>query len=820
VSSTFDWRNPDYAAVRAERAAQLARIRERPEVLEGLREHYRHNPTAFISTWGMTSDPRLVARGLPSEIPLILMPRQVELVEFIMQRLLNRESGVVEKSRDCGASVIIAALAATLCLFTPGTVIGIGSRKEDALDRPGDPGALLYKVKHFLKNLPPEFRGSWDESRHAQHLKVQFPESPGSAIVGEAGDQIGRGQRFTLFLGDESAFWERAELIDRSLASATNTRIDVSTPNGRANSFAQKRFSGKVPVFTFRWQDDLRKDEAWYRQQVETLDPITLAQEVDLNYDASVEGILLPAPWVQAAIGAHEKLGIEPSGERRAALDVADEGRDKNALAGRHGVLLEYLSSWSGKGGHIYATVIRALNAADKHRYPLVDYDADGLGAGVRGDAVQINERRREAGKREIEVAPFRGSGAVVDPDGSMVEGRTNKDYFANLKAQAWWALRLRFQQTHRAVVEGMTVDPDSIISLDPALPELQQLVAELSQPTYSLNAAGKILVDKVPDGAASPNLADAVMMVFSGLQPRPFFAPAKPAADGAVGTTVEAVGVTRWAPTPRPRHLDYAFAVMSFVGDVAACVWIGANRGAYGPGFFVLNWDIRQLGDVEVWASAVRQVLEDEASRCSARAVLFVESWTDPWGVLLKQRGFASVAEPLPPVPEKFPAIADRFALARPYVAGGHVSIAPEAFNATATLRGQRRNYLRELLEAGEATVTESNPLAIALATSVLLAFRDRLVMPASPQAVMAEEARPRAIRPPRPPAPAGVYIKPGLHVIDGKPVAVPPDGDKDLVFWELPVGKHVIDNVLTWVRQPPMRRFLEAPFENPPGL
>lgn len=71
-------------------------------------------------------------------------------------------------------------------------------------------------------------------------------------------------------------------------------------------------------------------------------------------------------------------------------------------------------------------------------------------------------------------------------------------------------ALRLRFQATYRAVVEGMPYDPDSIISIDPGLPELNSLLAEISQPTYSINRVGKILVDKTPEGGASPNLADS----------------------------------------------------------------------------------------------------------------------------------------------------------------------------------------------------------------------------------------------------------------------------------------------------------------------
>jgi phage terminase large subunit len=130
-------------------------------------------------------------------------------------------------------------------------------------------------------------------------------------------------------------------------------------------------------------------------------------------------------------------------------------------------------------------------------------------------DARTISEARDAAGKFAIRDEPFRGSGAVWDPEGEMVSKRKNKDYFANAKAQAWWALRLRFQATWRALHERMPYDPDAIISINPRLAELLPLTMELSQPTYSINSVGKILVDKTPDGMKSPNLADAVMIAF-----------------------------------------------------------------------------------------------------------------------------------------------------------------------------------------------------------------------------------------------------------------------------------------------------------------
>jgi hypothetical protein len=510
----FDWRNPNYLPTYAARTERLRAIRNNPAAISALKLYYRDHPAAFINDWGMTTDPRLIERGLAPDMPFLLFPKQVELVDWVMARWRGGEPGLIEKSRDSGLSWLMVALACTLCLFHPGMVIGFGSRKVEYVDALGSPRSLFAKARFFLSRLPPELLGGWQLDRHAPFMRILFPGT-GSAIVGEGGDSIGRGDRTSLYIVDEAAFLERPELIDASLSATTNCRIDVSTPHGLANSFAQKRHSGRVKVFRFHWRDDPRKGSEWYEKQLRELDPVTVAGEIDIDYRGSVEGQLIPSAWIQAAIGAHLKLGIVPTGLKRAGLDVADEGKDLNAFAGRHGILLEHLHSWSGKGSDIYKTVVRALTLCDAYEYPTFFYDADGLGAGVRGDASRIRDDREKSGMRSARDQPFRGSGVVGDPEFQMVRGRKNMDFFANAKAQAWWALRLKFQNTYRAIVEHFPYNADDLISIDPALEELQKLAMELSQVTYSLNSVGKILVDKAPDGMRSPNLADAVMIAF-----------------------------------------------------------------------------------------------------------------------------------------------------------------------------------------------------------------------------------------------------------------------------------------------------------------
>lgn len=867
----FDFKNPDYNEVFALRLENLARIRRKPRCIEGLRYFYKENPAQFIIDWGVTFDPRNVEKGLPTLMPFLLFPKQEDWVHWFMERWKNREPGITDKSREMGMSWLTVAVSCTVCLFNDGVVAGFGSRKEEYVDKKGDPKSLLYKARQFVANVPEEFRIGYDERKHAPYMRLEFPFT-NSVIAGESGDGIGRGARASFYFVDEaqpldskiltpdgwrsmremdvgnvitgidgktqkviginnagkhpvyklsfsdgtsvkcspnhlwavdkvwgtkkqlilntekiyetykyqspkgqtqylyrlpthkavgfnndlelplhayligallgdgslsktsimitsadaelieristilpkhhqiqfssgysyyitheqgrmhktgvdlellrslkalglkgcrswekfiptmymqapipervellrglldtdgscsggrimfgscssqlseqvaelvrslggiatitikpdargyrdqhyvhinltgtdiipfhltrkinkikiaknlfrktivnveelpaeevkcitvsnedglyitdgysvthnSAFMPRPELIDASLSQTTNCRIDVSTPHGMNNPFARKRFGGNINVFSFHWRDDPRKDQAWYDKTCKDIDnPVVIAQEVDLDYSASVEGIVIPSAWVQAAIDAHVKLNISITGVRKAGLDIADEGKDKNAYCGRHGVLLEYIDLWSGKGSDTFATVEKAFTLSDILDYPEVYYDADGVGALVRGDARVINSRR----STEIVFNPYRGSGEVLDKENypfasesderNRERGPTNEDFFKNFKAQAWWSLRRRFELTYRAVVQGRTVDTGNIISISSSISHLSALISELSQPVYKQDNAGKMLIDKLAEGARSPNLADSVVIAFAPTPPK-----------------------------------------------------------------------------------------------------------------------------------------------------------------------------------------------------------------------------------------------------------------------------------------------------------
>lgn len=526
MAAEFDFKNPDYLPIFRARVERLNWLRTNPDALPALISYYRAHIADFINDWGMIHEPRNVGTSAPASLPFVLFPRQRDWIDKVVEKWGKREPLVTEKSRDAGVSWLSIATGASICMLYQGATIGYGSKLVDLVDDLGNPKSLFWKARHFIEHVPEEFRPGWDVRKHAPHKRIIFPHS-GSAMTGEGGDEIGRGGRTTLFFLDESAHIERPKKVDAALSATTMCRIDISSANGTANSFYQRRMNANIENFTFHWRQDPRKDQAWYDKQVAELDPVVVAQEIDINYAASVTGVLIPSSWVQAAVDADKMLGFTVSGKKSGALDVADEGIDLNAFCHSHGIAIENVTAWSGKGDDIFGTVQEAFRICDEYGLDGFEYDADGLGAGVRGDARVINDQRRANKVKELKISAFRGSGEVYQKEkpiptalpGSVAKSdRKNGDFFANAKAQAWWSLRVRFQRTYRAVEghkkgEPNPYDPDDLIVLRGTMPALSTVMTELSQPTFDQTTAGKIVVDKAPDGQRSPNHADAIMI-------------------------------------------------------------------------------------------------------------------------------------------------------------------------------------------------------------------------------------------------------------------------------------------------------------------
>lgn len=456
----------------------------------------RNDALYWINNWAWTYDPR----RSPATIPFDLFPKQAEFISWLGDRVSNKEQGIVEKSRDAGLTWLCGAFAVHRWLFVPGSKVAFGSRKERLVDRLGDPDSIFEKFRSLLKSLP-----DWQLPKSYSTSYLKFLNSDnGNSITGEAGDQMGRGGRSSIYFLDEFAFVERAQRVDASVSENTDVVIYVSTPNGPGNSFAKKRFSGRYPVIRIHWTDDPRKGPEWYAKRKATLDPVVLAQEVDIDYNASIEGVTIPANWVLAAVGI--KLYCIDR-KRYAGLDIADEGINQNVLIIRKGSVVETVEGWSA--GNTTQTAHRARQICDRQHIKRLGYDSVGVGAGVGGTLASFPDL-------PFELEAINGGNSCSDREWEEFDNHTSKQLFRNLRAELWWLLRQRFEKTYEKV-NGLGDYPDDELISIPNHPEL---IAQLSQPLHKYTDSGLIVIESKQDmkkrGVNSPDFADALVYCFA----------------------------------------------------------------------------------------------------------------------------------------------------------------------------------------------------------------------------------------------------------------------------------------------------------------
>lgn len=225
--------------------------------------------------------------------------------------------------------------------------------------------------------------------------------------------------------------------------------------------------------------------------------------------------VIIKRKWLEAAIDAHIKLGIEPTGQKRIGYDVADGGLDLCATVSAYGILATDCDEWKAGKDELVDSAYRVANAAHISG-ATVYYDAIGVGAGTGSNIVQYNALN----KRKVKYVGWNAGGGKVNPEKEYKDGILNKDMFSNAKSQAWWVVSDRLVETYNAVVHGKPFDPDNIISISSDLPNLKRLITELATPHQDLDATGKAKVESKKDLAKrdvkSPNLADAFIMAYA----------------------------------------------------------------------------------------------------------------------------------------------------------------------------------------------------------------------------------------------------------------------------------------------------------------
>jgi len=213
--------------------------------------------------------------------------------------------------------------------------------------------------------------------------------------------------------------------------------------------------------------------------------------------------------WLDAAIDFNPK-GLELGGQKVVGYDVADSGDDLNSKTLAKGSIVTYCDEWKGGEDELVKSAKNVRLLAKKHN-ALVIYDSIGVGAHTGSTLTNLEYSKH---------AKFNAGGKVIKPL-KKYEGIKQKEFFSNLKSQAWWLVADRLRNTYDYVVNGNhDYSSDELISISSGIENLEGLLTELSTPFKDFDKSGRVKVESKQDlkdrGIKSPNRADSFIMALS----------------------------------------------------------------------------------------------------------------------------------------------------------------------------------------------------------------------------------------------------------------------------------------------------------------
>ena len=232
--------------------------------------------------------------------PMITWDIQDELFNWLDERFEEAEDGLIDKTRDMGASWCCLEFNHHLWLFRPKTEIREMSRVEDLVDGPLA-GSLFWKHDYINAYLPEWMRPPKVLERgRSNRTKLRIHnELNGSTIGGGTTQKYAfRADRAAIMLLDEFAMVEDGSAVRTSTSSVAPCRIVNSTTVGAGTEYSRWKNSGQVKVFSLMFwehpekgknrfvvQDESTKEyrisSPWRENLFSWMTPREIASEID-----------------------------------------------------------------------------------------------------------------------------------------------------------------------------------------------------------------------------------------------------------------------------------------------------------------------------------------------------------------------------------------------------------------------------------------------------------------------------------------------------------------------------------------------------------
>ncbi len=200
----------------------LRKGRENPRVRLGYLEVCKHDILFWVNSFVWQYNPNSIGVGSMELGPFITWDFQDEAFHTMLECVEKRRDLVIEKSREMGASWMCLLLIDWIFLFHGWKKFLVISRNEFAVDKPGDPDSLFWKLDFVHDHLP-----NWMVKPRVRRRKMGFKNVLNhSTITGQASTgKAGVGGRATaMFIDEFSQIAEDFEVLQRT-SDTTGCRI-------------------------------------------------------------------------------------------------------------------------------------------------------------------------------------------------------------------------------------------------------------------------------------------------------------------------------------------------------------------------------------------------------------------------------------------------------------------------------------------------------------------------------------------------------------------------------------------------------------------